>query len=116
MRKWLVRLGASGTLGLESVVRGHHCYKRIWRPLIGEQLALRYEEDNDHDRRAVAVIKDDAVVGHMAHAQEHSCTASFAFFIVMAGRPVCSAVGRLVTGFRYRKRLIAVALDRVRES
>ena len=25
---------------MESVIRGHHVYKRIWQPRLGEQLAL----------------------------------------------------------------------------
>ena len=51
----------SESLCLESVIRGHHVYKRVWSPRIGEQLVLRHEEDNHHDVRAVAIIKDNAV-------------------------------------------------------
>ncbi len=42
---------------LDSVVRGHHVYKRIWTPTVGEQLQLRPEEDNETDPRAVAILK-----------------------------------------------------------
>ena len=42
----------------ESVVRGHHVYKAIWTPVIGEELEVRTEDDNDHDQHAVAVVKD----------------------------------------------------------
>ncbi len=34
---------------LDSVVRGHHVYKRNWTPTVGEQLQLRPEEDNESD-------------------------------------------------------------------
>ena len=37
----------------ESVVRGHHLYKAIWTPVIGE-LSLRAEDNNEHDNHAVA--------------------------------------------------------------
>ena len=37
---------------MESVVRGHHVYKSIWYPLLGEQLRLEIEEGNGHDRYA----------------------------------------------------------------
>ena len=47
---------------LESVIRGHHIYKWIWRPLVGEVLTLEREEGNTHDRFA---IKDAIVVGHI---------------------------------------------------
>ncbi len=34
---------------LDSVVRGHYVYKRIWTPTVGDQLQLRPEEDNERD-------------------------------------------------------------------
>ena len=39
---------------LDSVVRGHHVYKRLWTPFIGEQLDVVREDENEHDSRAVA--------------------------------------------------------------
>ena len=50
---------------VESVIRGHHIYKRIWRPLVGEVLTLEREEGNTHDRFAVCLLKDAIVVGHV---------------------------------------------------
>ena len=47
---------------LESVIRGHHIYKRIWRPLVGEVLTLEREEGNTHDRFTVSLLKDVIVV------------------------------------------------------
>ena len=29
---------------LESIIRGRHIYKQIWRPLVGEMLTLEREE------------------------------------------------------------------------
>ena len=40
---------------LDSVVRGHHIYKRLCTPVIGEQLDVVHEDENKHDARAVAV-------------------------------------------------------------
>jgi len=37
----------------ESVVRGHHIYKRVRSPIIGEILELLHEEKSEHDRFAV---------------------------------------------------------------
>ena len=48
----------------ESVVRGHHIYKDIWTPLIGEILFCDREEDNSEDSFAISVIKDGNIVGH----------------------------------------------------
>ena len=50
---------------LQSVVRGHHVYKVVWTPVIGEELSVKSEENNDHDRRAIAVMKDREVIGHV---------------------------------------------------
>ncbi len=47
----------------DSVVRGHHVYKRIWTPTVGKQLQLRPEEDNESDPRTVAVLKHGVIVG-----------------------------------------------------
>ena len=40
---------------MESVVRGHHVYKEIWTPELGEVLTVCKEPDNIHDRHAVCV-------------------------------------------------------------
>ena len=48
----------------ESVIRGHHIYKDVWVPFIGEILRLGRENNNEQDHHAVAVLKDNATVGH----------------------------------------------------
>ncbi len=53
---------------LDSVVCGHHVYKRIWTPTVGEQLQLWPKEDNESDPRAVAVLKHGVIVGHSTSA------------------------------------------------
>ena len=47
---------------MESAVRGHHIYKRIWT---GGELQLKHEEDNSNDFRAVAIVKHGIVVGRL---------------------------------------------------
>ena len=37
----------------ESVIRGHHVYKAVWNPVLGEVHCLVLEEGNKHDRFAV---------------------------------------------------------------
>ena len=56
---------ADGLYVMESVVRGHHVYKRIWTPCVGEQLQLKHEEDSSNDLKAVAIVKDGIVVGDL---------------------------------------------------
>ena len=48
---------------LPSYIRGHHVYKEVWTPYIGEELSVKKETENRHDAFAVAVEKD-GVVGH----------------------------------------------------
>ena len=73
----------------ESVVRGHHVYKVIWTPVIGEELEVRTKDDNDHDQHAVAVVKDGVVIGHMPRlAAEVSW-----FFLKRGGSITCRITG-----------------------
>ena len=50
---------------IESAVRGHHVFKRVWTPLAGETLLLRAEHGNTVDRFTVAVVKGSNTVGHV---------------------------------------------------
>ena len=50
---------------MESVIRGHHIYKSIQHPILGEQLTLEREDENSHNRHTVSVMKGDAIVGHV---------------------------------------------------
>jgi hypothetical protein len=40
-----------------SCVRGHHVYKDLWTPVVGEGLICRAEFGNVHDPYAIAVQK-----------------------------------------------------------
>ena len=50
---------------LESIIRGRHIYKQIWRPLVGEILTLEREEGNNHEKFAVSLLKHATVLGHV---------------------------------------------------
>ena len=53
------------TLEMETCVRGFHIYKAIWEIAVGEELECRWVRGNRVDRYAVAVVKDETVVGHV---------------------------------------------------
>ena len=53
------------SLHWDSVIHGHHVYKDIWTPFIGEVLRVEQETHNVQDRFAVAVVKDNITVGHV---------------------------------------------------
>ena len=50
---------------LDSIVRGHHVYKTVWTPFLGEILTAIPEPENNHDRHAVCVKKGREIVGHV---------------------------------------------------
>ena len=50
---------------LDSFMRCHLVYKDEWTPFIGESLNCMREPQNVTDKNAVAVMKDDKVVGHV---------------------------------------------------
>jgi len=56
---------------IEFVVRGHHVYKAIWNPVIGEELVCGQKTDNDEDSYAVAVKIEDTIVGHIPQELRH---------------------------------------------
>ena len=49
----------------ESIIRGHHVYKDIWSPTMGEILEVQREPENEHDLRAVCLLRLGTVVGHV---------------------------------------------------
>ena len=49
----------------ESYIRGYHIYKDIWGSTVGEHLIREREMLNLTDRYAVAVLKDDVIIGHL---------------------------------------------------
>ena len=56
-----------------SVITGHYIQVYIWTPIIEKELFLEGQEDNEHDKHAVAVMKD---VGH-ALVLFHRCRRTF---------------------------------------
>ena len=49
----------------QSYVTGHHVYKDIWTPTLGEKLLTATEPENYHDKYVVKVLKENEVVGHV---------------------------------------------------
>ena len=54
---------------INTYITGHHIYKKIWSPVIGEKLNCQREPGNRKDPFAVAVLKNGNIVGHVA--KEH---------------------------------------------
>ena len=61
---------ANSTLGMaqfDSYIRGYHAYLDTWTPVVGETLLLKREPSNEKDSSAVAVMKEDVIVGHVPY-------------------------------------------------
>ncbi len=52
------------SFSVEAMVRGYHAYKDIWTAVVGEELPCQRELERA-DPFAVAVLKDEPIVGHV---------------------------------------------------
>lgn len=77
---------------MDTVVRGHHVYKDVWKPRLGELLLCKMEFGNIHDPYAVSVVRDDGaeVVGHVPRKISSLCY----FFIKRKGTIFCQVTGK----------------------
>ena len=50
---------------INSYIRGYHAYMDVWTPVLNEELILKREPTNDRDSNAVAVKKEEVIVGHV---------------------------------------------------
>ena len=50
---------------IECCIHGCHVYQEIWDAAVDEELICQPERSNAHGRYAVAVLKNDVVVGHL---------------------------------------------------
>ena len=53
------------SLYVDSDIRGHHVYKNIWTPFVGEVLLVEQEDHNPQDCFAVTILKSAEIVGHV---------------------------------------------------
>ena len=56
-----------GVAEFDVYIRGYDAYRDIWSPVVGEILLLKREPDNLVDASAVAVRKEDKIVGHVPY-------------------------------------------------
>ena len=58
----------------DSMVRGYHIYKDIWEAAVGEVLDCRREGSNRYDPFAVAIMKNNTIVGHIPRKISALCS------------------------------------------
>ena len=72
------------------MVRGYHVYQEVWEVCIGEILPCIREVGNRHDPYAIAVKKDDIVVGHLPRKIYGICS-----IFIRRGGEICCTVTNL---------------------
>ena len=86
-------IGDGAALEWPSYIRGHHAYCMLWTPAVGEMLRLKREPENLFDCHAVAVIKNDLLVGHMPRS---ICRVVYYFLAKDGHSAVCEVTGNRV--------------------
>ena len=67
-------------MDFETFIKGHHIYKNIWIPQLDELLEVSTEPDNPVDKFAVAVKKNQNIVGHLKKRQNWKICKDFVLF------------------------------------
>ena len=71
------------SMDLETFIKGHHIYKNIWTPQLDELLEVSTEPDNPVDKFAVAVKKNQNIVGHLKKGKTGRFAKTLLFFCVV---------------------------------
>ena len=86
-------VGNGASLEWQSYICSHHAYCMLWTPVVGEMLTLRKEPENLFDCHAVAVMKNDLLVGHIPR----SICRVVSYFLAKDGHnAVCEVTGNRV--------------------
>ena len=80
---------------LQSYITGHHQYKNVWRPELGEELTCRRYTGNPVDPMAIGVFRGNLLVGHVSRDIKETVLRE-----IRLGRPVTATV----TGRRENQR------------
>ena len=67
---------------LETHIKGHHLYKEVWTPEVGEKLNMLMETDNRVDKFAVCFEKDQAVIGHLKKGGSGKFAKTIFYFLI----------------------------------
>ena len=79
---------------VDSIVRGHHIFKEIWTPFIGEDLECKRDVSNTRDAYAVGIMQledtgSTAIVGHVPRKISAACS----LFLQREGSIRCIIMG-----------------------
>ena len=65
-------------------------YQKVWEPQFKEELHCLSELAIDYDKNAVAIVRDDQIVGHIPQVKSKVC----AFYIRRGGTIKCRVIGK----------------------
>ena len=71
MARTICDIGRKEYVIVDTFVTGYHVYKNQWLPEYGQLLNVESESSNRHDGYAVAVKKENKVVGHLPKDSRH---------------------------------------------
>ena len=83
----------------ELCIRGHHIYKNIWNPVVGEVLVCEGESHNAADWYFAAIAKGGVVVGHLPRKLAKLCL----LFLAKRWYNTLHSDWNVVVNFRCRK-------------
>ena len=69
------------SMDLETFIKGHHIYKNIWTRQLDELLEVSTEPDNPVDKFAVAVKKNQNIVGPLKKGKTGRFAKTFFYFL-----------------------------------
>ena len=75
---------------------GHHVYKAIWSPVIGETMRCEREIDKPHDPNAIRLINNGHTAGHILK----DLTKMLSYCL-----PSCASINAIVNGQRNGERV-----------
>ena len=84
-----IEMACRGEKEVTCCVRGYHVYKDIWAAAIGEELVCGRETTNMADRYAVAVLKQETVIGRLPRKISKVCS----LFLRRGGSIHCTMTG-----------------------
>ena len=75
---------------LQWCVKGYHIYKEEWEAAVGEELKCEREKNNVKDPYAVAVVRENVLIGHLPR----KISQISALFLKWQGKISCKVLGR----------------------
>ena len=81
------------SIDIVSNIKGYHVYKSVWTPTLQEQVYGEIEPHNPVDKYAVAVKKDEKVIGHLPLGENGKFAKAIFYFLRADPYAKCNITG-----------------------